>query len=161
MYFWNVKCVVKLLILEKSKLSFAIGSITVKGNIEISGKETEKYRRNVFMIIIVRMVFQELMIRILLFLSNVRHEQLKERETFWQHRLKTIYPLSLNEKEEYLYQHTPYMRVRQSIMKEFWLSSSFTNFSVINLFKFVVSLCACIYLVVLHLRQQCRHFYSD
>ena len=57
MYFWNVKCVVKLLILEKSKLSFAIGSITVKGNIEISGKETEKYPRNVFMIIIVRMVF--------------------------------------------------------------------------------------------------------
>ena len=31
------------------------------------------------------------------------HEQLKERETFCQHRLKTFYPLGLNEKEEYLY----------------------------------------------------------
>ena len=31
------------------------------------------------------------------------HEQLKEIETFWQHRLKTFYPIGLNEKEEYLY----------------------------------------------------------
>ena len=31
------------------------------------------------------------------------HAQLKERETFWQHRLKTFYPIDLNEKEEYLY----------------------------------------------------------
>ena len=31
------------------------------------------------------------------------HEQLKERETFWQHGLKNFYPIGLNEKEEYLY----------------------------------------------------------
>ena len=31
------------------------------------------------------------------------HAQLKERETFWQHRLKTFYPIGLNEKDEYLY----------------------------------------------------------
>ena len=31
------------------------------------------------------------------------HEQLKEREIFWQHRLKTFYTIGLNEKEEYLY----------------------------------------------------------
>ena len=31
------------------------------------------------------------------------HKQLNERETFWQHKLKTFYPLSLNEKEEYLF----------------------------------------------------------
>ena len=31
------------------------------------------------------------------------HEQLKEMETFWQHRLKTFYPYGLNEKKEYLY----------------------------------------------------------
>ena len=31
------------------------------------------------------------------------HEQLKERETFWQHRLKIFYPIVLNEKEDYLY----------------------------------------------------------
>ena len=31
------------------------------------------------------------------------HEQLKERETFWQHRLKTFHPYGLNEKKKYLY----------------------------------------------------------
>ena len=30
------------------------------------------------------------------------YAQLKERETFWQYRLKTIYPIGQNEKEEYL-----------------------------------------------------------
>ena len=36
------------------------------------------------------------------------HKQLKERETFWQHRLKTFYSPGLNEREEYLSQHTTY-----------------------------------------------------
>ena len=54
--FVNVKCVVRLLMLEKPKLSLHIGSITIKANIELSGKETEKYSKNVFMIIIVWMV---------------------------------------------------------------------------------------------------------
>lgn len=31
------------------------------------------------------------------------HEQLKEREMFWQHELETFYPLDLNGKEEYLF----------------------------------------------------------
>ena len=31
------------------------------------------------------------------------HEQLKERETFWQYRLKTLYPYRLNEKRKCLY----------------------------------------------------------
>ena len=31
------------------------------------------------------------------------HKQLKERETFWKHKLKTFYPLGLNEREEYLF----------------------------------------------------------
>ena len=31
------------------------------------------------------------------------YKQLRERETFWQHILKTFYPLGLNEKEEYLF----------------------------------------------------------
>ena len=30
------------------------------------------------------------------------HVQLNERETFWQHRLKTFYHIGLDEKEEYL-----------------------------------------------------------
>ena len=32
-----------------------------------------------------------------------RHAQLKERETFWQHRLKIFYSIGLNEEQEYLY----------------------------------------------------------
>ena len=38
-----------------------------------------------------------------LFKQCETHEQLKERESFWQHRLKTFYPTDLNEKEAYLY----------------------------------------------------------
>ena len=34
---------------------------------------------------------------------HTTHEQLKERKTFWQRRLKTFYPTGLNEKEEFLY----------------------------------------------------------
>ena len=43
--------------LEKPKLSFDIGSITIKANIKLSEKETEKYHRNFLTIIIVWMVF--------------------------------------------------------------------------------------------------------
>ena len=45
--------------------------------------------------------------------------------------------LGLHEKVEYLYCHATYMRVGQSVMKEFWLSFSFINFLIINLFKYV------------------------
>ena len=38
-----------------------------------------------------------------LFENSKTHKQLKERETFWQHKFETFYPLSLNEKEEYLF----------------------------------------------------------
>ena len=31
------------------------------------------------------------------------HRQLNEREMFWQYKLKTFYPLGLNEKEEYIF----------------------------------------------------------
>ena len=62
--------------LEKPKLSFDIGSITIKANIELSEKETEKYPRNVFTFIIVWMVILEFMIGIL----EQTHKQLKERE---------------------------------------------------------------------------------
>ena len=37
---------VRLLMLEKPKLSFDISSITIKANRELSGRETEKYFRN-------------------------------------------------------------------------------------------------------------------
>ena len=58
--------------LEKSKLSFDMGLIAIQPNTEHSGKETEKYARNLFMIIIVWMVIYEMKIEFLLFLSKVR-----------------------------------------------------------------------------------------
>ena len=42
--------------LEKPKLTSDIDSITIKANIELSEKETEKWPRNVFMIIIAWMI---------------------------------------------------------------------------------------------------------
>ena len=63
----NVKCGVRLLMFEKPNQSFNIGSITIKANIELSGKETEKYPRNFSTTIIVWMFISELMIAILLF----------------------------------------------------------------------------------------------
>ena len=86
--------------LEKPKLSFDISSITIKANIELSGKETEKYCLDHYCL------DGHLGIDdwdFTLFEQCETHKQLKERETFWQHRLKTFYPLGLNEKEEYLY----------------------------------------------------------
>ena len=40
---------------------------------------------------------------VILFEKCETHKQLKERETFWQHKLKTFYPLGLNEREEHLF----------------------------------------------------------
>ena len=42
-------------------------------------------------------------LEVTLFEKCETHKQLKEREKFWQHKLKTFYPLGLNEKEEYLF----------------------------------------------------------
>ena len=76
-------------VMEKPKLSSDIGSITIKANIELSGKETEKYPRNGFMIIIVWMIIYELMIGILLFSSNVRQiSNLKREKPFGNTDLK-------------------------------------------------------------------------
>ena len=37
--------------------------------------------------------------KVILFEKCERHKQLKEKETFWQQKLKTFYPLRLNEKQ--------------------------------------------------------------
>ena len=55
------------------------------------------------------------------------HKQLKEREIFWQHRLKTFCPLGLNAKEEYLYEHTSYLT--QLIFSSLPISPSVIIFS--------------------------------
>ena len=38
-----------------------------------------------------------------LFEKCERHKQLKEKETFWQHKLKIFHALSINEKEKYFF----------------------------------------------------------
>ena len=58
-----------------------------------------KYHSSVFMNIMGNTDIMELMIE-----QCETHKQLKERETFWQHRLKTFYLYGLNEKKEYLYE---------------------------------------------------------
>ena len=62
--------------LEKPKLIFDIGSITMKACTELSGKEIEKYPRKFFLIMIVWMVIYAF------FEQCETHKQLKERETF-------------------------------------------------------------------------------
>ena len=37
--------------------------------------------------------------KFVIFTRSETHEQLQEREAFWQHRLKTFYEIGLNEKE--------------------------------------------------------------
>ena len=95
----------RLLTLEKPKLSFDKGSITIKANIELSGKKTEKYLST-------KLFHDHYCLDVHFGIDDwdftlleqcETHKQLKERETFWQHQLKTLYPLGLNEKQEYLY----------------------------------------------------------
>ena len=89
--------------LEKPKLSFDIGSITTKAHIELSGKVNRKIPQERF--------YDHYCLDghlgtddwdFTFFEQCETHKQLKERETFWQQRLKTFYPLGLNEKEECL-----------------------------------------------------------
>ena len=61
------------------------------------------YHKSVFIHTIYKIATKVLMIEVLLFEKCETHKQLKERETFWQHKLKTFYLLDLNEKEEYLF----------------------------------------------------------
>ena len=61
----NAKFVVKFRMFGKQKTNFAIGSTTLKVNIEHSERVTEKFLRNVFTLTIVPMATVELMIGIL------------------------------------------------------------------------------------------------
>ena len=89
----------KRLKLENLTLNFDIGSTTKNVNIELSGKETEKYPRYVFTIIIFWIFIWEFT----LFKQCETYKQLKERETFWKHWLKNFYPFGLDEKEKHVY----------------------------------------------------------
>ena len=86
---------VKFRTLEKQKRNLVIGSTIIKVNIEHSERVTKNFLRNFLTLTVVWMVTVKS-------LNNAKtHEQMKERETFWQHKLKTFYRIGLNEKKEY------------------------------------------------------------
>ena len=86
--------------LEKLKQSFAFGLIIIKINTDPFEKENRTYHRSVFIQDCHRGIDDW---EVTLFEKCETHKQLKERETFWQHKFKKFYPLGLNEKEEYLF----------------------------------------------------------
>ena len=91
-------------VLGKRKPTFVIVLIIINGNIERLEKVIETFLRNYFTFTIVLMAIAPLNTGIFVIFEQCEtHTQLKERETFWQHELKSFYPIGLNEKEEYLY----------------------------------------------------------
>ena len=87
--------------LGKQKSNFLISLIIIKVNIVRLEKVIGKFLRNYFTLTIFLMAIEDW--DSVIFEQCKTHAQLKERETFWQHRLKTFYLIGLNEKEEYLY----------------------------------------------------------
>ena len=89
--------------LGKRKPNFDIGLIIIKVNIEHLERVIGKFLRNYFTLTIVLMNKAALKIwDFVIFEQCETHAPLKEGETFWQHRLKTFYPIGLNEKEKNL-----------------------------------------------------------
>ena len=87
--------------LERLKQTSVFGLMIIKVNTVLFEKENKMYQKSVFIHTIATKV---LMIGKSLYLYKCEtHKQLKESATFWQHKLKTIYPLDLNEKEEHLF----------------------------------------------------------
>ena len=93
----------RLLMLEKPKLSFDLGSISIRANIQPSEKEIKKYPRDFFQLLLSGWFLGIDDSDFILFEQSETHKQPKEKKTFWQQPLKTFYPLGLNGKEEYLY----------------------------------------------------------
>ena len=89
--------------LEKLKQSFVFGLIIIKVNTDLFEKENRTHHRTVFIHTIFKIAIGKYDWEVTLFEKCESHKQLKEKETFWQRKLKTFYPLGLNEKEEYFF----------------------------------------------------------
>ena len=76
----------------KAKTKFCFRFIIIKVNTDLFEKENRTYHRSVFIYTIFKIAIEVLMT---LFQKCETHKQLKERETFWQQKLKTFYPLLL------------------------------------------------------------------
>ena len=80
----------KLPTLGKRKPNFVIGSIITKVNIELSKRVIGKFLRNDFALTIALMATVALKSGFLIFEQYETHVESKERETFWQDRLKAF-----------------------------------------------------------------------
>ena len=82
----------------KNKQSFVFGLIITKESTDLFEKKNRIYHRSVF--IHTRSIDDW---EVTLFEKYETQKQLRERETVWEHKFKTFYPLGLNEKGEYLF----------------------------------------------------------
>ena len=90
--------------LGKLKISSDIGSITIKSNIELSGKETQKWHQKcVHDLYCLDIYLQIDDWDFTLFKQCETYKQIKEKKIFWPTNWKLFYKLDLNEKDEYLY----------------------------------------------------------
>ena len=89
--------------LEKLKQSFVLGLVIIKVNTDLFEKKNNVPQKCFYSHYIQDCHRGIDDWEVTLFEKCETHKQLKERETFWQHKLKTFYPLGLNEKEEYLF----------------------------------------------------------
>ena len=101
----TLQFVVKSYTLGKWKPNFIMGLIITEVNIERLERAIGKFLRNYITQYCLDGHNNIEDWDFLIFEQCETHAQLKERETFWQHRLKTFHPIVLNEKEEYLYWH--------------------------------------------------------
>ena len=101
LYFLRCKFVMTLHMLERLKQSSVFDLIIIKVNANLFEKESRMYHRGVFIHTVYKTATADW--EVTLFEKCETHKQLKKRETFWHHKLKTFYPLGLNEKEEYLF----------------------------------------------------------
>ena len=94
----DVKFVVQSPTLEKRKSNFVIGLIIIKVNIRAFRKDNRQVPQKLFH---THYCLDDHSGNedwgFVIFEKCETHAQLKERETFWQHRLKTFYPIGLNE----------------------------------------------------------------
>ena len=109
--------------LETLKQISAFGLKIIKVNTNFLEKESRMYHKSVFIHTMYKIATKVLMIGKSLYLRIVkRTNNLKKGKPFWQHRLKTFYPLGLNGKEEYL-KHKGFFKPLRSDFFILFLSS--------------------------------------
>ena len=89
--------------LERLKQSSTFGLIIIKVNIDLFENGNRMYHKSVFIHTMYKIATKVLMIGKSLYLRIMKCTNSLKKEKLLQHKLKSSYPLSLNEKEEYLF----------------------------------------------------------